>query len=71
MINTSKNRFFYICGEVTSTHRKANITSFVKKTYFSYFGIKLGDQNKEFVAHICCKTCVQLLRRWKSNIKSA
>ena len=69
-MNTHKNNpniFCYICGEVTFSDRKANITSFVKETYLSYYGMPLVDQDKEFAPHICCKTCEQQLRIWKSN----
>ena len=45
MMNIHYNRFCYICGEVTLSRRKDNITSLVK-TYFSYFGKKLGNQDK-------------------------
>ena len=58
------NRFCYICGQVTLSDRQSPITNFVKKSYHDYFGVKLGDQDKSFAPHICCKTCVEGLRRW-------
>ena len=33
------------------------IDSFVKKLYFSYFQLKVGDQDKSFAPHIACNTC--------------
>ena len=63
------DRFCYICGKVTLKERRANITDFVKKAYHAYFGIKLGDQNKTFAPHICCKTCVDNLRNWSTGKK--
>ena len=56
------DRFCYICGKVALSDRQ--------KCYRAYFGIKLGDQDKSFAPHICCKTCVENLRRWsKGKIK--
>ena len=65
------DRFCYICGKVTLSDHKTKITSFVKKCYHAYFGMKLGDQDKPFAPHICCKACVEKLRRRsKEKIKS-
>lgn len=61
------NRFCYICGEIILPKRRSNITKFVKKTYHAYFGVRLGDQDKPFAPHVCCKTCVESLRRWKNK----
>lgn len=61
------NRFCYICGQVTLSDRQSPITNFVKKSYHAYFGVKLGDQDKAFAPHICCKTCVEGLRRWSNK----
>lgn len=58
------NRFCYICGQAILPNRKAAITSFVKKAYHAYFGIKLENQDKPFAPHICCKSCVESLRDW-------
>ena len=73
-MRSSKNkpdRFCYICDKVTLPDRKTKITSFVKKCYHAYFGMKLGDQDKPFAPHICCKDCVENLRRWsKGKIKN-
>ena len=65
------DRFCYIIGKVTLPNRKTKITSFVKKCYHAYFGMKLGYQNKPFAPHICCKACEENLRRWsKGKIKN-
>ena len=40
---------------------------FVKKAYQAYFGVKLGDQDKLFAPHICCKTSVENLRDWRNK----
>ena len=66
------NRFYYtICGKVILPSRQARITRFVKRAYHAYFGLKLGNQDKAFAPHMCCKTCVEGLRSWSvKNIKS-
>ena len=63
------NRFCYICGHVVLPDRQAKITDFVIKAYQAYFGVKLGDQDKPFAPHICCKTCVENLRDWRNRKK--
>jgi hypothetical protein len=42
----------------------SQIDSFVKKLYFSYFQLKVGDQDKSFAPPIACNTCVEGLRYW-------
>lgn len=65
------NKFCYICGKIVLLGQEANITNFVKTCYYAYFGMKLGDQDKDFAPHICCRTCVENLRRWsKGTLKS-
>ena len=61
------NRFCYICGHVVLPNRQAKITDFVKKPYQANFGVKLGDQDKSFTPHICCKICVEILRDWRNK----
>jgi len=58
------NRFCYICGKVILPGRQAKITQFVRKAYHAYFRMKLGDQDKAFAPHVCCKACVEGLRSW-------
>ena len=48
-------------------NRQAKVTDFVKKVYCNYFEVKLGDQDKPFTPHICCKTCVENLRDWRNG----
>lgn len=65
------NSFCYICGEYVVKKRQRNITDFVKKAYYAYFGMKLGDQEKKWAPHIVCHTCVEHLRKWtQGKIKS-
>ena len=58
----NSDRFCYISGNVALHNRQAKITDFLKKVYHDYFGVKLGDQDKPFAPHICCKTCGELER---------
>ena len=41
--------FCYICSEYTIVPNRNQVTSFIKRAYHSYFGIKLGDQDKAWV----------------------
>ena len=61
------DRFCYICGRVVLPDGQAKITEFVKKAYHAYFGIKLGDQDKLFALHICCKTWEENLWDWRNK----
>ena len=36
----------------------------MKKEYLAYFGVKLGDQDKNWAPHHVCRTCVENLRQW-------
>ena len=56
--------FCYICGEFKTANNRKSIIDFVRKAYYAYFGMKLGDQNKSRATHVVCKTCVEHLRQW-------
>ena len=58
------NSFCYICGEFTVAGGKCSITLKIKKFFHNYFGIKLGDQDKDFAPHVACISCVSKLRMW-------
>ena len=36
----------------------------MKKSYLAYFGVKFGDQDKNWAPHQVCRTCVENLRQW-------
>ena len=59
--------FCYICGKYTLPKRLVKITEFVIKAYLSYFGIKLGDQDKPWASHLVCRSCVEHLREWTNG----
>lgn len=67
----SPDSFCYICGEYTVLKQQLNITDFVKKVYFAYFGLKLGDEDKVWAPHKVCKRCVEDLRNWFKGKKKA
>lgn len=58
------NLFCYICGLFTTKNQRTEITSIVKRNYYSYFGCKIGDQDKKWAPHQCCKTCSNRLGDW-------
>jgi len=43
------------------------VVSTLKRAYLAYFGVKIGDQDKAWVAHIVCKTCTEHLRQWNKG----
>ncbi len=48
---------------------RANISDFVKRAYFAYFKIQLGDQDKSWAPHRVCKTCIEHLRQWTKGTR--
>ena len=63
------NNFCYICGSYTVRKQRENISDDVIKLYFSYFGFKLGDQDKYWAQHITCSTCRGNLSLWAKGRK--
>ena len=59
--------FCYICGEYTLVPYRNPVTTFIKKTYHAYFGMKLGDQDKVWAPHMVCKSCTECLRQWSKG----
>ena len=57
----------YIYGNVVLPNRQAKISDFVKKAFHYYFGVKVGNQDKPFASHVCCKTCIENLRDWRKG----
>ena len=60
-------RFCYISGNVVLPNRQAKIIDFMKKAYYYWFGIKLGDQYKPLAPNVCCKICLENLRYWRNG----
>ena len=46
------NVFCNICGEYTLTQNRRLINDNLKKLYFAYFGVHMGDQDKPWAPHI-------------------
>ena len=67
----SPDSFCYICDEYTVLKQKLNIRDFVKKVYFAYFGLKLGDLDKAWAPHKVYKRYVENLRNWLKGKKKA
>ena len=41
-----------------------NVRDFTKRAYEAYFGVKLGNQDKQSAPHKVCKNCTDTLRLW-------
>ena len=54
---TSPNKFCYICGKYILSGDSVEITALIEERFFKYFGIKLGDQEKDFAPHVICRVC--------------
>ena len=68
-VNSSES-FCYLYGEFVVKKQQRNITDFVEKVYFAYFGVKIGDQDKSWAPHGVCLECVEGLRIWsKGKVK--
>ena len=63
--------FCYICGDYTIKSQQMKISDFMKKEYFDYFKMKLGDQDKPWAPHKVCKTCEETLRLWFKSHKNS
>ena len=58
-------------GHLTQSSNKNYAVCKESIAYHAYFVLKLGDQDKAFAPHMCCKTCVEGLRIWSvKKIKS-
>lgn len=67
----SPDSFCFICGEYTVKRQQRNINDFVKKVYFAYFKLKLGDQDKPWAPHKVCRRCEEDLRLWFKGKKNS
>jgi hypothetical protein len=65
--------FFYICSELMIKKHQRNITGFVRKFYYAYFGVKLRYPYKSWVLHKVqvCYVCVEDLMKWSKGIKES
>lgn len=60
----SPNRFCYICGEFLVKSQARSFSENVKKAYLMYFGVAIGNQDKQWAPHVCCVSCRVSLVQW-------
>ena len=65
------DNFCYICGEYIFSGNGVPISNFLKMAYFSYFKMKLGDQDKKWAPHKSCINCNKYLRLWTQGKKKS
>ena len=65
------NSFCYVCGDFTTVAQRRTITSLLRTAYFHYFDCKIGDQDKFWAPHICCKPSYNGLTAWFNGKKAA
>ena len=65
------NVFYYIWSFFTVLKQRQGITDFAKKPYLAYFGVKVGDQEKNWAPQQVCRTCVENLRQWTKQKRKA
>ena len=56
--------FCDICGECKTVDNRKSITDFVQKAYYTYFEIKLGNQEKPWAPHVVCKISFETMDKW-------
>ncbi|EZA60811.1 hypothetical protein X777_13644 [Ooceraea biroi] len=59
------DKFCYICGKYTLKKQGITITPFISSIYFHYFHLEIKNQDKSWVPHNACKSCVETLRQWE------
>jgi hypothetical protein len=70
-VSTKSSEVLLICGSYAFDPKVRLIDSFVKELYFSYFQLKVEDQDKSFAPHIACNTCIEGLRYWYDGKRKA
>ena len=60
-----------MCGHFTTIAQRRTITSLLRTAYFHYFECKIGDQDKSWTPHICCKPCYNGLTALFNGKKAA
>ena len=56
--------FCCICGEVTLSKYRRNLSNKIKSLYYAYYGCAVGDQDKDWAPHFCCLDCSNKLGKW-------
>ena len=71
------SRISFVCTRLTSFKllrawgQRRTITSLHRTAYFHYFDCIIGDQDKSWAPHICCKPCYNGLTAWFNGKKAA
>jgi len=60
------NKFCYICGRFTFDKQRIDINENIKNHYKNYFDIPISNQDKSWVPHVACGSCVAALKRWNN-----
>ena len=56
-----KDSFCYICSKFVFKGNRKSIDEFYMKAYYTYFKIKLGDEDKIWAPQIICNSCEENL----------
>ncbi|KYN11115.1 hypothetical protein ALC57_16739 [Trachymyrmex cornetzi] len=56
------DRFYYICGKYMLSKHIFSINDSLKERYYDYFNREITHQDKSWVPHKSCKSCVEVLR---------
>lgn len=62
--NKSSDFFCYICGKYTLIGDRRNINQRIRDLYKQYFKLDISNQDKCWVPHIACASCVSVLLKW-------
>ena len=67
----SPDVFCYVCGTyVLRKDCRIRINDDHMKTYYRYFGMQLGDQDKSWAPHIICANCHTTFKKWTKGESS-
>lgn len=62
--NKTSDLFCYVCGLYTPISERRPISNRYRVLYKEYFKIEISNQEKCFVPHVICYTCVRFLNKW-------
>ena len=63
------NAFCYVCGEFVTQKCQRKITNSIKKLYKECFHIEIENQQSDWVPHVICGLCYNMLRRSTADKK--
>ena len=64
-----QGQFFLL--RVWGLHNSCTTSNLLRTAYFHYFDCKIGDQDKSWAPHICCKPCYNGITAWFNGKKAA